>query len=145
MRSVADRVAMLLAALSLAALTLGLFGMAEAFSVGVIAVLLTPVWFGWRPAGRVRLVRRLLAGCAALYAALRLLVFVLDTPTAVEPVIWLGYPRATAVFVYAIWPLGVLPALIYAWLFRQSVLSDEDLADFMKRYSKHRASDRHGA
>lgn len=144
MRSAADRVVILLASLSVLTLVLGLLGMSEAFGVAAMAVLLTPVWFGWRAAGQARRARRLLAGCATLYAGLVLLVFVLDDPTAAEPVIWFGYPRATAVFVYAIWPLGVLPALIYALLFPKTVLSDTDLTEFMKRFSKHRGSDRHG-
>ena len=144
MHSTGDRIAISLALLSLLTLALGLLGMAEAFGVAAIATILLPLWFGWRSRGNPRRVRALLMGCAVLYAGFILLIFALDRPEAARPEIWLGYPPSTAVFVYAIWPLGILPALLYGWFFKAEVLSDEDLAAFQERYSKHRASPGNG-
>jgi hypothetical protein len=143
--STGDRIAISLALLSLLTLALGLLGMDEAFGVAAIATILLPTWFGWRSRGKPRRVRALLLGCAALYAGLTLLIFAIDRPEAAQPEIWLGYPPSTAIFVYAIWPLGILPAVLYGLLFAKAVLSDEDLAAFQERHSKHRASAGDGA
>jgi hypothetical protein len=143
--STGDRVAISLALLSLLTLVLGLLGMAEAFGVAAVGVILLPIWFGWRSRSNPSRVRSLLAACAALYAVLILLIFQLDRPEAAQPEIWLGYPPSTAVFVYAVWPLGILPALVYGVYFSKQVLSDEDLASFLERHSKHRPSAVKGA
>lgn len=145
MLSTRDRIAVALALLSLLTLTLGLLDLGRAFSVSVIANLLLPVFYGWRRRGEALRIRILLTACALLYAGLLLAVFHFDHPEAARPELWFGFPRATAIFVYLIWPLSILPALIYGVYFSDSVLDDADLSDFMKRYSKHRAANRHGA
>ena len=145
MTSTRDRIAIALALLSLLTLALGLLQWEHAFGVAVIANLILPLFFGWRRQGNPRRMRLLLAACAVCYSGLVLATFALDAPEAARPVIWLGYPRATAVFVYLIWPLGLLPAALYAAYFSTDVLADDDLFRFMKKYSKHRAVDRHGA
>ena len=145
MRSTRDRIAIALALLSVLTLTLGLFEAERAFSVAVIANLMLPLLFGWRRQGRPVRMRLLISACGVLFAGLLLAIFYFDHPEAQRPDLWLGYPRATAIFVYLLWPLSILPAVIYALFFPKNVLDDADLSSFMKRYSKHRAADRHGA
>lgn len=145
MPSTRDRIAIALALLSLLTLALGLLGAERAFSVSVIANLMLPLFYGWRRQGDPLRMRRLMAACGLLLAGLLLAIFHYDQPEAARPALWLGYPRATAIFVYLIWPLSILPAVIYGLFFPKNVLDDDDLSAFMQRHSKHRAADRHGA
>lgn len=140
-----DRLAVSIALLSLGTLVLGLLGYAQAFGVAAVASLILPLGFGWRKGGMARRMAVYLALFAIVLSALVLALFVFDRPDAAEPAIWLGYPRATAVFVYGVWPIGTLPAIIYGLYFRRAVLDEADLDAFLKRYSKHSATDRHGA
>jgi hypothetical protein len=145
-RSGADRTAITLALLSLLTLALGLLGLEPAFGAAAIGVILLPLWFGWRGAGGARGVRLGLAACGLLYVGLLWTIFVLNPPQGAPlPSLWGGYPPATAVFVYLLWPLGGLPAVLYALRFKKDALDDKELADFLSRYSKRRAPDRHGA
>lgn len=145
MRSSADRIAAAIGLAALLALGLALAGQARAFGVAAVAVVMLPLAFGWSAKGRPGAVQLRLAACAALYAVLILATFALDQPDDPEPALFWGFPPATAVFVYLIWPLGALPALLYGLRFRRDVLREDDLTQFLQRYSKRRSADDHGA
>ncbi|MBI1356339.1 MAG: hypothetical protein GC160_18515 [Acidobacteria bacterium] len=146
----ADRIAVGVGAASLLALALGLAGQPRAFSAAAVVVVMLPLVYGWSRRGSLRPVYGSLTACALLYIALLLATFALDRPDEPSPRLFWGFPEATAVFVYLIWPLGALPALLYGLRFPREVLPEQDLTEFLARYSKRRsgdrrAADRHGA
>jgi hypothetical protein len=44
----------------------------------------------------------------------------------------------TALLVYGVWPLGILPSLLYAFRFRQAVLPEDRLERFLAEHSRRR-------
>jgi hypothetical protein len=78
-----------------------------------------------------------LIGIFVLFSALIAAMAVLDDPAG-EPLLWFGLPRPTALLVYAVWPLGVLPSLLYALRFRDTVLPGDKLERFLAEHSRHR-------
>lgn len=127
---------------ALLALTLPLiavFGWAGApvpLGISLLAALALALAIGWRGALRRGVVLSI-AGIFVVFAALMTAIALLEDPLG-EPRLWLGLPASTAVLVYGVWPLGVLPSLLYAARFRGLVLPEEKLRRFLAQHSRHR-------
>lgn len=48
----------------------------------------------------------------------------------------LGFPASTALLVYGIWPLPLIAGLLYALVFRSSVLPEDKLEKFLADHSR---------
>ena len=70
-----------------------------------------------------------------VYSALLLLLAGLDNPGEPARLI-LGFPAATAVLVFGIWPAGVMAGLLYGLVFQRSVLPEEKLRAFIRKFGR---------
>ena len=70
-----------------------------------------------------------------VYSALLLLLAGLDDPSG-EPRLILGFPAATTVLVFGIWPIGVMAGLLYGLVFQRSVLPEEKLRAFIRKFGR---------
>ena len=74
-------------------------------------------------------------GIFLVYSALLLLLAGLDNPGG-EPRLILGFPAATAVLVFGIWPIGVMAGLLYGLVFQRSVLPEKKLRAFIRKFGR---------
>ena len=74
-------------------------------------------------------------GIFLVYSALLLLLAQLDRPGE-ELRLILGFPAATAVLVFGIWPVGVMAGLLYGLVFHRSVLPEEKLRAFIRKFGR---------
>jgi len=140
-----NRLAAVLAALGLLTVGAGFVNALPTMAVGLISVLILSLALGWGAALGLRPVAIYLGGCLLLYAGLILAMIALDDPTTAEPVLWGGFPRATALLVFGLWPLGTLPTILYGLRFKRDILPEERLQSFLRRYSRHRPQGRSSA
>ncbi len=132
-----DRAAGAIGCLALVGAALAAAQSTAAFGVVTWAILALLVTVGFAGLRSPRRVVVWAAGLFLLFASLVLVIFALDAPG--EPLeLWLGLPRATAVLVYGIWPLGALPGLLYAIEFSREVLPEEKLRAFLADASASR-------
>ena len=110
----------------------GAWGEPTALGIAVLAVIMLILSLGWRGS---RGAAWALAGIFAVFAALFLAIVAFDDPDG-PPRLLLGLPASTAVLVYGVWPLGVLPSLLYAYRFRDSVLPEDRLERFLAEHSR---------
>ncbi len=130
-----NRLAVTLGALAVVALGLALAGFNAAFGVASWAILTLLVTAGFGGFGAPKRVLVWALGLFVLFSSLLLWIFALDAPQA-DLQLWWGLPRATAVLIYGIWPLGVLPGVLYAIEFSREVLPDEKLRAFRAALSE---------
>lgn len=105
-------------------------------AASTLAVIVLVLAFGWK--GRVQgVVRWSLVGIFLLFTGLIAAMAVL-ADSAGDAQLWLGLPRPTALLVYAVWPLGALPSLLFAFRFRDTVLPPDKLARFLAEHSRHK-------
>ena len=114
----------------------GVWGEPAALGVAVLAVTMLILSLGWRSASS-RAVTWALAGIFVLFNGLILSITALEAPEG-PPRLWLGLPAPTALLVYGVWPLGILPSLLYAFRFRDSVLPEDRLERFLAEHSRRR-------
>ncbi|MCB1020477.1 MAG: hypothetical protein H6509_14480 [Bryobacterales bacterium] len=114
----------------------GATGNAALLGIASMAVIVLTLAFGWR-SNLSGSILWSLAGIYALFSALIAAVVWLENPTS-PPQLWLGLPRSTAVLVYGIWPLQMLPCLLFALRFRDAVLPPDKLERFLAEHSRHR-------
>lgn len=135
-----DRLVLSLAAAMLAAAVCGWIGWGPGLGVAVVVSAILAIAVGWGQTlrGAPALV---LGATAAALSAVVLAIFVLDDPGG-EGAQWFGLPRATALLVYVVWPLGLVPGGLYVWRFRRGVLPEDRLRTFLSRYSGRAAADR---
>jgi len=133
-----NRLAIVLAATGLLTVAAGALNVLPTMAAGLASLLTLSVAIGWGAALGNRPVALWLGACLLIYAALILGMIALDDPTTAEPVLWGGFPRATALLVYGLWPLGTLPTVLYGLRFKRDILPEERLQSFLQRYSRHR-------
>lgn len=133
----ADRWVIVAATAALAAGVCAWMGWPGPLAVAVMLMLTSAAAVGWgRSMGRGVIVGGL-ALSFVVFAALALAMVALEAPEGAGEQ-WLGYPRATSLLVYGLWPLGLLPGALYVWRFHTDVLPEDRLEAFLKRYSKQR-------
>ena len=126
--------------LGLASIGFGWAGMTLALAFCSIGSLLACLALGWKGslaagAERRRSVAAWLAAVYAVQAGLVAAMILLDDPAG-PPRMWLGLPAPTALLVYALWPLGVMPALLFAARFRDTVLPEDRLRRFLDAHGR---------
>jgi hypothetical protein len=125
--------------LALACAAAGIAGWAGApvwLGTASLAVIVLALAFGWKP-GLSGGVIWSLTGIFVLFSGLIAVMIFLDDPAG-PPRLWLGLPAPTALLVYGVWPLGVLPSLLYAFRFRDTVLAEDRLERFLAAHSRHK-------
>ncbi len=90
---------------------------------------------GFGPEYRRRPILATIIGIFLAYSALLLLLALLDKPGE-ELRLILGFPAATAVLVFGIWPIGMVAGLLYGLVFAQSILPEEKLQAFLRRFGR---------
>lgn len=133
-----NRLAIVLAATGLLTVAAGALNVLPTMAAGLASLLTLSVAIGWGAALGDRTVALWLGACLLIYSALILGMIALDDPTTAEPVLWGGFPKATALLVYGLWPLGTLPTILYGLRFKRDILPEERLQSFLQRYSRHR-------
>ena len=125
-----DRLAWTIGAITVAGLALAATLSTAAFGVASWAILALLSTAGFRGFESPRRVLIWAAALFVLFSSLVLAIFALEAPDAALT-LWLGLPRATALLVYGIWPLGVLLGLLYAIEFSREILPEEKLQAFL--------------
>jgi len=90
---------------------------------------------GFGPEYRRRAILATIIGIFLAYSALLLLLALLDKPGE-ELRLILGFPAATAVLVFGIWPIGMVAGLLYGLVFGQSILPEGKLQAFLRRFGR---------
>ena len=130
-----NRLSLSLALACIAAVVAGWLGDPFLLGAASLAAILLTLAFGWK-ANLSGAVRWSLIGVFVLFTGVIAWMAALDDPAG-ELVLWLGFPPATALLIYAVWPLGVLPSLLYALRFRDTVLPLDKLERFLAEHSRH--------
>jgi len=128
-----DRLILVILALAVASLACALTGQILLFSLSTGAFALLGFVLGYgRESGR----RTIVIGLAVffvLYLALMIGISHTFDPTGKLELLG-GLPVPTALFVYGIWPLGIVTGVVYFVVFRKSVLSDSKLEKFLRDF-----------
>ena len=130
-----NRGAIASAGLSLLALGAGLAEQWFLFGLLSLAILVTVLRIGFGRSLAEPWVRLTLAGYLLLMFGLLGAITYLH-PMSDDSGLWLGLPPATAVFVYAFWPLQAIPGIVYIREFSRTVLPEDRLTRFLAAYSK---------
>ena len=77
----------------------------------------------------------LIVGLFVVYVVLLAVIASLDAPQG-PPNLILGFPVATAVLVYGIWPVGTIIGITYAITFERTVLPPDRLEKFLRRFGR---------
>jgi len=93
--------------------------------------------FGLGRASRNRIIISGLTLIFLGYTALLLAMYWLHD-AAGEPIMILGFPVGAALLVYGIWPLGILPSLLYAIIFDRWILPPDRLERFLDEFGRGR-------
>ena len=103
--------------------------------LATLAVVMLTLRVGWQTASPW--VGRSLAAIYLVFAAVVSAIILLDAPGG--PLrLWLGLPAPTGLLVYGIWPLGILPSLLFAFRFHDTVLPHDRLERFLAEHSRRR-------
>ena len=98
-----------------------------------LSLLFSAIGFG--PQYRRAPILAAIIGIFLAYSALLLLLARLDNPSG-EPRLILGFPAATAVLVFGIWPIGAVAGLLYGLVFHRSVLPEGKLRAFLRKFGR---------
>ncbi len=90
---------------------------------------------GFGPEYRRAPILAAIIGIFLAYSALLLLLAQLDNPSG-ELRLIMGFPVATAVLVFGIWPIGVMAGLLYGLVFHRSVLPEKKLQAFIRKFGR---------
>ncbi len=126
-----------LAIACVACVAAGWIGDPALLGVAAMAAIMLTLAHAWAGASRGPVLWSLV-GLFVLFSGLLVWMAALDDPAS-ELELWLGLPPATAVLVYAVWPLGVLPSLLYALRFHDTVLEESKLQRFLAKHSQRRS------
>lgn len=132
-----DRVIAVIFAAGVAALLLFLLNAWLLFGVVVCGVLVLGLALGYG-AGRRRLAISLSLILLFVAYGVLLVGMVRALGSGDSSRLVLGFPAATALLVYGIWPLPLLAGLLYALMFRSSVLPEERLEKFLAEHGRQR-------
>jgi hypothetical protein len=103
------------------------------FGILVWLMMALAMAIGFGPEYRRPPILAAIIGIFLAYSALLLLLVSLDKPGEEPHLIW-GFPAATAVLVFGIWPIGMVAGLLYGLVFSRSVLPEEKLRAFLSKF-----------
>lgn len=127
-----DRIVGIIFACGAAALALFWFNLWAWFGAISCAILVLGLALGYGPARRAPAIRWSLAGLLLAYLALLGGITLAGAQTGLV----LGFPPATALLIYGIWPLPLVAGLVYALVFRTSVLPEDKLQKFLAEHPR---------
>ena len=130
-----DRLVLLMAIAAAAVGLCGWFGWSAGLAVTIMATLMLAVGVGWGASANRKKMVAPLAVCFVVFSAVAVAMIALDDPAGAGEQ-WLGLPRATALLVSLLWPLGLIPGALYVRRFREDVLPEDRLEAFLSRYSR---------
>ena len=105
------------------------------FGIAAWALMALGLAAGFGAQARRRPIKVLIVGLFAAYAALLAGIAWLDDPQGPLNLI-LGFPAATALLVYGVWPIAVVIGITYALTFDRAVLPPDRLDKFLRRFGR---------
>ncbi len=135
MRGESKAVAGVFGLVALAAIALAFLNQWLLFGILTWLMMALAMAIGFGPEYRRAPILAAIIGIFLAYSALLLLLAGLDDPSG-EPRLILGFPAATAVLVFGIWPIGVMAGLLYGLVFQRSVLPEEKLRAFIRKFGR---------
>jgi len=117
-------------AAALAAIVLGALNLWLGFGIVACALLVGGLLLGFRG------LRAPLLLILGLYTVLLVLMARLEGSSR----LLLGFPVATALLVYGIWPMPLLAGLLYGLVFRSKVLPEDRLNEFLASHARRKPS-----
>ncbi len=134
MRDSTDRTVAAIFAAALLCVVLFLFNRWALFGAATCGLLVLGLALGFGLRGRPRV---LYAGLLALLVSYAWLLWGIASFEPRGPLrLAGGVPAATALLIYGIWPMPLLAGLLYALIFRSSVLPDDKLENFLAKYGR---------
>ncbi len=127
MRGDSKAVAGVFGLVGLAAIALAFLNQWLLFGILTWLMMALAMAIGFGPEYRRAPILAAIIGIFLVYSALFLLLAQLDNPGG-EPRLILGFPAATAVLVFGIWPIGVMAGLLYGLVFQRAGVSTVRLA-----------------
>jgi len=135
MRGENQAVVGVLGLVGLAAIALAFLNQWLLFGILTWLMMALAMAIGFGPEYRRAPILAAIIGIFLVYSALLLLLAGLDNPGG-EPRLILGFPAATAVLVFGIWPIGVMAGLLYGLVFHRSILPEEKLRAFIRKFGR---------
>lgn len=132
MQATNDRIVTAIFVIALLILPLSFFNLWFAFALATSVLLVLGLALGF--GSHHRPIRRTLILLSAGYTLL-LVAMVWADRAGGSPWLVLGFPAATALLVYGIWPMPLIAGLLYALVFRSSVLPEDKLQKFLAEHS----------
>lgn len=139
MKNSTDRTVAAIALLCALCVVFSLFNRWILFGVTAWMVITLEFAFGLGRASSHRAAQSFLALVFLSYIVLFLGMHWLHDPSG-EPIIVLGYPVGTALLIYGIWPLGMVPSLLYAAIFDRWILPPDRLERFLDEFGRQEDS-----
>ena len=123
-----------LALVGLAAIVLAFLNHWLLFGILTWLMMALAMAIGFGPEYRRGPILASIVGIFLAYSALLLLLARLDSTEELRLI--LGFPAATAILVFGIWPIGAVAGLLYGLVFERSVLPEEKLQEFIRKFGR---------
>ena len=123
-----------LALVGLAAIVLAFLNHWLLFGILTWLMMALAMAIGFGPEYRRGPILGAIVGIFLAYSALLLLLARLDSTEELRLI--LGFPAATAILVFGIWPIGAVAGLLYGLVFERSVLPEEKLQEFIRKFGR---------
>ncbi len=118
-----------------AAIILGCLNHWLLFGVAACVLMALGLAVGFGPRLTRKPIPAMILGFLVVYIALLAAIAALDDPEGPANLV-LGFPAATAVLVYGVWPAASGIGIVYALTFNRTVLPSDCLDDFMRRFGR---------
>ena len=118
-----------------AAIALGWLNHWLLFGIAALTLMALGLAVGFGPQLTRKPIPVLIVSLFVVYAVLLTVMAALDNPEG-PPNLVLGFPAATAVLVYGIWPLAAAIGIVYGLTFDRTVLPPDRLDDFVRRFGR---------
>ena len=125
--------------ISIAALVMVFTGLWLVFGMLVCALLVAGLALGFGAARRSKPVRFVLFFLICAYIASLGAMAWLEGSTEASRLV-LGFPPATSVLVYVIWPVPLLSGILFGLVFPTSILPEEKLREFLATHGRGKES-----
>jgi hypothetical protein len=135
MNSLTDRLLAIVALLCAVCLVSAFLNLWLLFGTMAWLLITVCIAFGLGRASGDRVILSTLAFIFLAYTALLFAMLQLHDGTG-DPIMVLGMPVGAALVIYGIWPLGILPSLLYAILFDRWIMPSDKLERFLAEFGR---------
>ena len=118
-----------------AAIILGWLNHWLLFGIAACALMALGLAVGFGPQLTRKPIPVLIVGLFVVYVVLLTVMAALDDPQGPLNLV-LGFPAATAVLVYGVWPAAAAIGIVYGLTFDRTVLPPDRLDEFMRRFGR---------